>query len=311
MSVDNSDSRLYSLDLLRGLDMIFLTVVAPLLWAVHAVWGLPGWLTWQLDHPWEGFTCWDIIMPLFIFMCGAAIPLSLERRLERNGGRPDGAWWRHVLWRVVMLWALGLLGQGRLATLDWDYTRLYDNTLQTIACGYLVVALTLLIPNAKVRLAIPVACFVLYGLLLHFLGDYSLNDNGCGIISVYNSLTSVGERASMADIADVFSRERINVNGLKKRGKYGANPFSLRRGIKAFGFECNKVPLDELGQDGLYIIGYFNPGKTFFATAHFIAVKTADGVSTAYNYSRDNRAVTVDAEEFRRGFIRGYRLVKK
>ena len=71
--------------------MIFLTVVAPLLWAVHAVWGLPGWLTWQLDHPWEGFTCWDIIMPLFIFMCGAAIPLSLERRLERNGGRPDGA----------------------------------------------------------------------------------------------------------------------------------------------------------------------------------------------------------------------------
>ena len=141
-------------------------------------------------------------------------------------------------------------------------------------------------------------------------GDYSLNDNGCGIISVYNSLTSVGERASMADIADVFSRERINVNGLKKRGKYGANPFSLRRGIKAFGFECKKVPLDELSQDGLYIIGYFNPGETFFATAHFITVKTADDVSTAYNYSRDNRAVTVDTENFRRGFIRGYRLTK-
>ena len=177
MESASKKGRLYSLDVLRGLDMMFLTVVAPLLWACHAVWGLPGWLTWQLDHPWEGFTCWDIIMPLFIFMCGAAIPFALERRLAQNGGRPDGAWWRHVLWRVVMLWGLGLVVQGRLTTLDWNFIRLYDNTLQTIACGYLVVALSLLIPNAKVRLAIPVGCFVLYGLLLHFLGDYSLNGN--------------------------------------------------------------------------------------------------------------------------------------
>ena len=213
MEKTQSDSRLFSLDLLRGLDMMFLTVVAPLLWAVHTVWGLPDWLMWQLEHPWEGFTCWDIIMPLFIFMCGAAIPLSLERRLARNGGRPDGAWWRHVLWRVVMLWALGLLVQGRLATLDWDSIRLYDNTLQTIACGYLVVALTLLIPNAKVRLAVPVACFAVYGLLLHLLGDYSLNGNFAAVVEqnillkivpatseTYREIASVGILADPAKI---------------------------------------------------------------------------------------------------------------
>jgi len=41
MEAVSSERRLYSLDLLRGLDMMFLTVVAPLLWACHAVWGLP------------------------------------------------------------------------------------------------------------------------------------------------------------------------------------------------------------------------------------------------------------------------------
>ena len=176
------NDRLFSLDLLRGLDMMFLTVLAPLLWAVNAIWPLSDAVKWQLEHPWEGFTCWDIIMPMFIFMCGAAIPLSLEKRLARNGGKPDAGYWKHVVWRVVMLWALGLLVQGRLATLDWMYIRLFDNTLQTIAFGYLAVALTVLIPNVRLRMAVPVACFVLYGALLHFLGDYSPNGNFAAVV---------------------------------------------------------------------------------------------------------------------------------
>ena len=142
-------------------------------------------------------------------------------------------------------------------------------------------------------------------------GDFSLNENGCGIISVYNALNSVGERASLADIADVFTRERINVDGAGKRGKYGTNPFSLRRGIKAFGFSCAKVPVRELKNDGLYIIGYFNRGRGFFSSAHFVALETRGGVTTAYNYSDSNAAVTVDTDVFRDGYIRGYRLEKQ
>ena len=61
-----NEERLYSLDLLRGLDMVFLTVVGPLVWAVHAGWGLPDGFLYQFTHPWEGFAAWDIIMPLFI-----------------------------------------------------------------------------------------------------------------------------------------------------------------------------------------------------------------------------------------------------
>ena len=173
------EKRLFSLDMLRGLDMIFLTVVAPLIMAVDAVWGLPkGVVHFMVTHPWEGFTAYDLIMPLFLFMCGAAIPLSLERRLEKNDGRPDAAYWKHVIWRFVMLWVLGLVVQGRLLSLNLDKIRLYDNTLQTIAAGYLVCAITVaLTQKLWIKIAIPAACFTVYGVLLHALGDYSTTGN--------------------------------------------------------------------------------------------------------------------------------------
>ena len=177
MKKESSQRRLISLDLLRGLDMMFLTVVGPLLWAVHAVWGLPEGALFQLTHPWEGFTCWDIIMPMFIFMCGAAIPLSLERRIEQAGGHPDRAYWKHVVLRVVMLWVLGMMVQGHLTSLDVLEIRPYNNTLQTIAFGYLVCAVAICVKSMKFRIALPVVCFVVYGLLVHFLGDYSMQGN--------------------------------------------------------------------------------------------------------------------------------------
>ena len=157
--------------------MMFLTVVGPLLWAVHAVWGLPDGVLFQLTHPWEGFTCWDIIMPMFIFMCGAAIPLSLERRIERAGGRADRGYWKHVTIRVIMLWVLGMLVQGHLTSLDILEIRPYNNTLQTIAFGYLVCAAVICVKSMKFRIALPVTCFVTYGVIIHFLGDYSMQGN--------------------------------------------------------------------------------------------------------------------------------------
>ena len=177
MTEKAKNERLFSLDLLRGLDMMFLTVVAPLLWAIHAVWGLPEGVLFQLTHPWEGFTAWDIIMPMFIFMCGAAIPFALERRLEQNGGKPNAAYWKHVLLRVLMLWVLGMLVQGHLASLDALEVRPYNNTLQTIAFGYLVCAIAITLKSVKLNIAIPVICFIVYGALLHCYGDYSMTGN--------------------------------------------------------------------------------------------------------------------------------------
>jgi predicted acyltransferase len=172
----NHDKRLLSLDLLRGLDMILLTVVGPLFWAVNKAWTMPEAVQHQFKHAWGGFTLWDIIMPLFIFACGAAIPYALSKRLDDDGWA-TAAFWKHVLGRFALLWFCGMLVQGRLATLDPLQISPYNNTLQTIAAGYLIASLVMLIPMRALRVLFPFVLAGAYGALLHFLGDYSQEGN--------------------------------------------------------------------------------------------------------------------------------------
>ena len=175
------NKRLLSLDLLRGLDMILLTVVGPLFWAVNKAWEMPEAVQLQFKHAWGGFTLWDIIMPLFIFACGAAVPYALSKRLN-DDGKATGAFWRHVLGRFALLWFCGMLVQGRLATLDPLLISPYNNTLQTIAAGYLIAALVMLIPVHALRAIAPFALAGAYGALLYFLGDYSQDGNFAQIV---------------------------------------------------------------------------------------------------------------------------------
>ena len=172
----SSSSRLFALDFLRGADMVLLTVIGPLVWAINSGYALPDSFLYQFTHPWEGFTLWDIIMPLFLFMCGAAIPFSLEKRLSLNGGRPNAVYFKHVICRVALLWVLGMIVQGRLLEFNLLEIRPYNNTLQTIAMGYLVMAI-LVCTSMKWRIVVPLLGFVFYGLIVHFGGDYSMTGN--------------------------------------------------------------------------------------------------------------------------------------
>jgi predicted acyltransferase len=97
----------------------------------------------QIDHVrWEGFVAWDLIMPLFLFVVGAAMPFSFARRLEH--GQSKTRLYIHILYRVVVLWILGMIAQGRLLEYDLAKLQLYSNTLQAIAAGYLIASLILL-----------------------------------------------------------------------------------------------------------------------------------------------------------------------
>ncbi len=175
------NKRLLSLDLLRGLDMILLTVVGPLFWAVNKAWEMPEAVQLQFKHAWGGFTLWDIIMPLFIFACGAAVPYALSKRLN-DDGKATGAFWRHVLGRFALLWFCGMLVQGRLATLDPLQISPYNNTLQTIAAGYLIAALVMLVPVRALRVLVPFILVGAYGALLHLHGDYTQEGNLAQIV---------------------------------------------------------------------------------------------------------------------------------
>ena len=188
--------RLLSLDILRGLDMLLLTVVEPLFWAVNKAWTMPEAVQLQFKHAWGGFTLWDIIMPLFIFMCGAAIPFALSKRLDEDGWA-TGAFWKHVFGRFALLWFCGMLVQGNLATLDPLKISPYNNTLQTIAAGYLVAALVLLVPFRALRVLVPLILAGAYGALLHFLGDYTPKGNLAQVVEqkVLSAILPAGSAA--------------------------------------------------------------------------------------------------------------------
>jgi len=188
--------RLFSLDLLRGLDMFLLTVVGGFVSALDATFHLPKCVTEQFGHNWGGFTLWDIIMPLFIFMCGAAVPFALGRRLGPDG-RPTIAYWRHVIFRVAVLWVLGMMAQGRLFTLDFTVISPFNNTLQSIASGYLIAAIVFALPWRRVQIAAPIVLALVYAVLMHFLGDYTKEGNFARTVDqwVVSHIMPAGNRA--------------------------------------------------------------------------------------------------------------------
>ena len=169
--------RLFSLDFLRGLDIFFLTVVGVILFAVYDNYGLNPVVYGQILHAeWVGFTLYDIIMPLFIFMCGAALPLALPKYLEEDGSA-SLSYWVHVLKRVGMLWILGMIAQGELFSFDLHRISFFNNTLQTIAVGFLVTAVVARIPSKKVQIAVPFVLAAGYTAFLHLCGDFTQAGN--------------------------------------------------------------------------------------------------------------------------------------
>ena len=184
--------RISSIDALRGLDMLLLCggAVVLRLWVEHCAGAdAPAWLMRQFTHAeWCGeFTCWDLVMPLFIFITGASMPFAFAKYREKGG-----AWWRlstawRVLRRVVLLFLLGMLVQGNLAGARAESMSLFCNTLQAIAEGYLIAAAVLMFCGLRGQIIAAAVCMVVYWALLRFVpyngqpGGLFLPDNNLAI----------------------------------------------------------------------------------------------------------------------------------
>ena len=154
--------RLASLDILRGADMFLLLFIGPVIRAFCKVYpDGTAWLSQQMNHTaWAGFTLWDIIMPLFLFMSGITIPFSMAR--YREGQKPDGRFYLKLLKRFCLLFLLGWIVQGNLLEFDWKLFHPYANTLQAIAVGYVVTALLFVHCKPRWQIVAAVILFAAY-----------------------------------------------------------------------------------------------------------------------------------------------------
>ncbi len=133
MALATTPARLVSLDVFRGLTIAAMILVNnPGSWA-H--------IYWPLEHaPWNGWTPTDLIFPFFLFIVGVAMMFSFASRTARGATRAQLA--RHVLWRSLIIFAIGLFLNG-FPYFHWSRMRI-PGVLQRIAVCYLAAALAVL-----------------------------------------------------------------------------------------------------------------------------------------------------------------------
>ena len=162
--------RMLSVDALRGFDMFWIVGGGQVVMALCKLFSdpLPPWLDRQFEHvPWSGFVCWDLIMPLFLFIVGVAMPFSIRKRVELGDGRRRI--YLKVIYRVVVLWVLGMVAQGHLLFFRLNNLQLYSNTLQAIAAGYLISAVALVELSIGWQSVLAAGLLVLYWALMRFV----------------------------------------------------------------------------------------------------------------------------------------------
>ena len=152
MSGPTRTARLVSLDALRGFDMMWIVGADALGGAFRQLHGgaVSRILGEQLEHsPWAGFTLYDLIFPLFIFMIGVSLTFSLGRVVAQEGRH--GAL-RRVFKRAVLMFALGLIFYGGLSH-GLDQMRVMG-VLQRLALCYFFASLLYIYVPLRGRIAV-------------------------------------------------------------------------------------------------------------------------------------------------------------
>ena len=181
--MNKNNGRLLSLDVLRGLDLMLLVGLQPVLRLFLIELDNPvlnETLLFQLDHAeWEGLRVWDLVMPLFLFMSGVTMPYSLPKYLAQNG---NAGVWKRIIKRFVLLFVLGMLVQGNVLSLDPGRIYVYSNTLQAIAVGYLMAAPLVLYIKPKYQLIAIAALLLIYSVPMHLFGDWTPQGNFASMV---------------------------------------------------------------------------------------------------------------------------------
>lgn len=182
--------RLQSLDALRGFDMLLIAGGGAFISLLHGKTGL-AWvdaMAMQLEHPtWHGFTFYDFIFPLFLFMAGVSLSFSLTNGLAR--GTSHAELYRKVGIRMFLLIGLGILYKNAPLDIFTPSTIRYGSVLGRI--GLATFFTTVLYLNFSLRgrlIAVAVILLTYYAALFLLpvpgfgAGDLSFEGNLMGWI---------------------------------------------------------------------------------------------------------------------------------
>lgn len=178
--------RLLSIDALRGFDMFWIIGAEGIFAALFLITGWSVFDTFadQMKHTqWHGFTAYDLIFPLFIFLSGVSLGLAAKPLKSLPADKAKSIL-NHGIKRLLMLVALGILynhGWGTGIPVNPDEVR-YTSVLGRIGISWFFAALLVWYVSERGQWVFAIATLVGYWLLLEFItlgnfggGDYSAN----------------------------------------------------------------------------------------------------------------------------------------
>lgn len=177
--------RLISLDVFRGMTIAAMILVND-----------PG--SWSAVYPpllhaeWNGWTPTDLVFPFFLFIMGTAMEFSFASRRESMGRPSAKSMMRHVLYRSVIIFALGLFLH------IFPFYPLHRirimGVLQRIAVCYLFAGLIALKTTVKSRIAVIAALLFGYWALMMLV---PVPGYGAGHLDQDGNLAAYLDRAIM------------------------------------------------------------------------------------------------------------------
>lgn len=232
------NNRLVSLDVLRGFDMFWIIGAEDIVHGIAKITNVPFWLGFsaQLKHPtWHGFSIYDLIFPLFIFLAGVSTPFSIGKALEE--GVPKRNLVKRVFIRGLMLIILGIVYNNGLILKPLEEIR-FSSVLGRIGITYIFANLIYLYVKPRWFLSWFSGLLLLYYLLLKFLaapgfipGDLTMEGNVASYIDrillpgklslkihdtvgFFNNIPAIGN--ALAGIMVGIFIKRTDISGKKK-----------------------------------------------------------------------------------------------
>jgi predicted acyltransferase len=183
----DSDSRLFALDVFRGLTIAGMIVV-----------NTPG--TWTHVYPpllhaeWHGWTATDTIFPFFLFIVGVSMAVSFARRRARGDSRRE--LFLHALRRGAIIFGLGLaLNVLSFFVFHRAHLRI-PGVLQRIGVVYVFAAAVFLAFGRRGVLASVVLLLVGYWALMRFV---PVPGFGAGRLDLEGNLAAWVDRAVLGE----------------------------------------------------------------------------------------------------------------
>jgi len=231
-------NRLYSLDALRGFDMFWIVGAEDIVHGLAKVTHSPFWenISAQLRHPdWNGFTMYDLIFPLFIFLAGVSTPFSVGKALDE--GVSKNTLLKRVVKRGIILFILGVIYNNGLTLKPLAEIR-FSSVLGRIGIAYMLANIIYLYAKQRWLIIWFSALLIGYYLILKFMsapgfapGDLTIEGNfasyvdrmvlpgklSMGIhdtVGFFNNIPAIGN--ALAGIMVGVFLKRTNISGNEK-----------------------------------------------------------------------------------------------